>query len=58
MLFYLFLSTVLVEKAKQLAASIDPSVCLHSFEPSFELEFVCVWVMTIAHLGLKVQVIS
>jgi len=39
--------------------NIRPFVFTLSFEPTtFELKFLCMWVMTIAHLGLKVKVIS
>jgi len=59
------LPTALVGKVKQSAASVRPFVRLsvHLFplyllnRLTFELEFLRVWIMTVARLGLKVKII-
>ena len=58
----LLLLTALAVQVQQLAVSVRLSVRSFSIcrlnRLTFELEFLCVWVLTIAHLVLKVTVIG
>ena len=45
-------------KKQLLAASIRLSPLYRLNRLTFELQFLCMWVMTIAHLGLKVKVMG